>query len=872
MKYIVFPIEKLSEVSQEILEGLHLVPRLSEDGNSVIMKLDNYEKLFPSSQSGEEEIVYPYPVYDDNTLPGLPEAPEVIVTSVAAHLNGAENYQLQANNDETADGYSDGLILKYKDSSLGWQEYLWDGTSWLDFGGYCEVNYSDIKYNTGTYYKSNGTSTSSIYVYSTYFVHVGTSDYVYCRTYTASADDPRIVYFDKDYNFISAFLPGKAGLDSRVIKPSDRPEGTVYFSINNSEKYNQLSLKIFSPNAKIDLSEKILDLSERVNEAYRQIGHKEVASWKTNDLSPRASYNVGNREIANEEGIYLVHVHQDTSGKNRVRIVGELQKNNLFKFTDGSYAPTVVITDSDYDATNIDLYADPTHTNLAYAAGNFDATDWWLKNNKIEQPLYNISGAKVYVRKPWESKDLGYDIVIGWKKTIWMLGGEFDQNGNTLFGFFNNPTYYNGFLTKEVSPTGYCLDLPTYYKNALRCIYIKDTGGSTSIGQGSFFDVRRTNRAYPRTGVSQLSTMTQARARNIGDVQSSMPVCEGMGFHKLSHIYSRYIKYLRYDLHQDSLWGPGISSNISPNSTTWDKYSGGSGIKFSINGGNPAWNTFAAGPNITWTSGSTSTTNWNTWINQEYPKGRTLEAQMALSWAVEKGIEPETKFTWDEEEYVYTNIPHLHTLLEGPDMNARLFKWTDFSGEPYEKGTANKVVVTGQMKLQWPVCDGMVLWGDVFDYGYAGLEVVVDVVTPTSNGTHRYTNPFIAYLCTSQENLMYLNSSYTSGGGFGFEGTYEKIGEGIRNGEGYSKNLFPYSIVPVAKGGGTLYIGSCAYSTNYDNYGDTVFSVAGRKVRAAMRGRGHAHWSHASARNWLGNHSQSPSNRFYAASLQVALA
>ena len=871
MKYIVFPIEKLSEVSQEILEGLHLVPRLSEDGNSVIMKLDNYEKLFPSSQSGEEEIVYPYPVYDDNTLPGLPEASEVIVTSVVAHLSGVENYQLQANNDETADGYSDGLILKYKDSSLGWQEYLWDGTSWLDFGGYCEVNYSEVKYNTGTFYTSSGTSAASADLHSTYFIYTDPNDYIYCRTYT-SAPDPRIVYFDKDYNFISGFSTRTAGLDSRVIKPSDRPEGARYFSINNNEKYNQLSLKIFSPNAKIDLSEKILDLSERVNEAYKQIGHKEVASWKTNDLSPRASYNVGNREIANEEGIYLVHVHQDTSGKNRVRIVGELQKNNLFKFTDGSYAPTVVITDSDYDATNIDLYADPTHTNLAYAAGNFDATDWWLKNNKAEQPLYNISGAKVYVRKPWESKDLGYDIVIGWRKTIWMLGGEFDQNGNTLFGFFSNPTYYNGFLTKEVSPTGYCLDLPTYYKNALRCIYIKDTGGSTSIGQGSFFDVRRTNRAYPRTGVSQLSTMTQARARNIGDVQSSMPVCEGMGFHKLSHIYSRYIKYLRYDLHQDSLWGPGISSNISPNSTTWDKYSGGSGIKFSMNGGNPAFHTFAADPNITWSSGSTITTNWNIWINQEYPKGRTLEAQMALSWAVEKGIEPETKFTWDEEEYVYTNIPHLHTLLEGPDMNARLFKWTDFSGEPYEKGSANKVVVTGQMKLQWPVCDGMVLWGDVFDYGYAGLEVVVDVVTPTSSGTHRYTNPFIAYLCTSQENLIYLNSSYTSGGGFGFEGTYEKIGEGIRNGEEYSKNLFPYSIVPIAKGGGTLYTGSCAYSTNYDNYGDTVFSVAGRKVRAAMRGRGRALWSPASARLWYGYNSQSYSYRYCAASLQVALA
>ena len=239
---------------------------------------------------------------------------------------------------------------------------------------------------------------------------------------------------------------------------------------------------------------KYRQLSDDMIEIENMFSTVNAGFWDPNSLDPQAETIVGDMDIINKKVPLLVNVN--SSGK--VEIIGELQKNNWFKFTDGTYAPVVVTTD-------------PT--------------------------------------QPWETTDKGYDIVIGWRKTIWMLGGEFDQNGNTLFGFFSNPTYYNGFLTKEVSPTGYCLDLPTYYKNALRCIYIKDTGGSTSIGQGSFFDVRRTNRAYPRTGVSQLSTMTQARARNIGDVQSSMPVCEGMGFHKLSHIYSRYIKYLRYDLH-----------------------------------------------------------------------------------------------------------------------------------------------------------------------------------------------------------------------------------------------------------------------------------------------------------------------------------
>lgn len=69
MKYIVFPTEKLNEVSQKVLDELHLVPRKSVDGTEVIMKVVNYEKLFPSvinlSLDDEEsqELVYPYPTY-----------------------------------------------------------------------------------------------------------------------------------------------------------------------------------------------------------------------------------------------------------------------------------------------------------------------------------------------------------------------------------------------------------------------------------------------------------------------------------------------------------------------------------------------------------------------------------------------------------------------------------------------------------------------------------------------------------------------------------------------------------------------------------------------------------------------------------------
>lgn len=95
MKYIVFPTEKLNEVSQEVLDELHLVPRKSVDGTEVIMKVVNYEKLFPSvinlSLDDEEsqEPIYPYPTYEDVLL-------QDILKSDKWTIN-----ELNTNNDET---------------------------------------------------------------------------------------------------------------------------------------------------------------------------------------------------------------------------------------------------------------------------------------------------------------------------------------------------------------------------------------------------------------------------------------------------------------------------------------------------------------------------------------------------------------------------------------------------------------------------------------------------------------------------------------------------------------------------------------------------------------------------------------------------
>lgn len=78
MKYIVVPAEKLINITQEMLDKLHLVFRYNVDGTKVIMKVINYELLFPSimtlpltDKDEVTETAYNYPTYEGDALEEL---------------------------------------------------------------------------------------------------------------------------------------------------------------------------------------------------------------------------------------------------------------------------------------------------------------------------------------------------------------------------------------------------------------------------------------------------------------------------------------------------------------------------------------------------------------------------------------------------------------------------------------------------------------------------------------------------------------------------------------------------------------------------------------------------------------------------------
>lgn len=89
MKYIVLPAEILAEVTQETLDYFHLSPRYSIDGTEVIMKLDNYYKLFPQVNTLDEEsepILPPFPIYTNGT-----NELDTLLSSSAWTINTEEN-------------------------------------------------------------------------------------------------------------------------------------------------------------------------------------------------------------------------------------------------------------------------------------------------------------------------------------------------------------------------------------------------------------------------------------------------------------------------------------------------------------------------------------------------------------------------------------------------------------------------------------------------------------------------------------------------------------------------------------------------------------------------------------------------------------
>ena len=617
-----------------------------------------------------------------------------------------------------------------------------------------------------------------------------------------------------------------------------------------------------------DVLKSISAIEEDLESVLASRDYIEAAIFDASSSKPDAVQKFGDSRIADMHHHRVVVVNKKTGA---VTVLGTLMDNNHFRYKDGSFAPTVIISDSDYDASAVALYSDTLGKDQVYAAGAFNAVDCY-KRFGLNPDMYNSEGVKVYIRAPWESKDIGQDIVYAPDKDYYCIDGVVSGD-KMIQAAFENESILFGVTAKKVEKTGYNSYLPTLKNNVLRSVYFKTSTG-VNCGSSGLYALtnlfNRKDRAYPKTDVSQITTMTYARAKN-KVTTSPLPCAEGMMFHKMAIVNLLNIKHKTYNLHAVNKFGGGISSNYDVNASSWGNVTG---VRYKVDdAADWTYATMGATPSFCYNASNDSTT-FNVLLNLENSKERTGESQMALSFVAESlrtdsnvgaAIQPETDFQFDGETYYYKLVPDTEGLSKGK-MNARLYKKLS---DTFNAWTSEGVACSVKMEviLEIGVIEGLVLWGDVFDCCGGGFEAIITRVS-ASDGNNG--NPERFYLCTEQSKLVYENVAKKNAGESFLcetEPGYEDMGEGVIDGSSYRSRRIPYSIAGTTKGG-SLNTGLCQYGGNLDS--SSGAPIKG-KARQGFRGRGHATWALSSARLWNGLSACSSVYSFSAATFQIAL-
>lgn len=569
--------------------------------------------------------------------------------------------------------------------------------------------------------------------------------------------------------------------------------------IENPEKYYNITWK--ATNA--DGTSSIIAYGEYIETTVKALGitytnpvvlepsvMPKIGSWNVegsvyNGIGATPAFQFGVNQIADKLGAYLVKCEDGVN----VEIIGKLKNNNWMRFEDGTLAPTTV--------------------------------------NSAEE-------------------DKGYNIMYGWTQTIHTI--ENAKVGDEVVALFGEePFEYNGVQSVPIPPTLICPGLPAVVDGKFRSMYFAYRAGEGgSDGYLGITSFNRSDRTYPRTGLSQLTTNDFAVAHN-ADKNKTIPFAPLMDWHLLNITNALMNKFGTVYLHDPEKFGAGISSNVAiTGSSTVTRRTG---IFYKMKeGDSQIFQKLSEQPPFC-TDANGTKKNWSEIISKYYPRMECLEIQMVLSYAAENGIEPGVDFSLSGITYKYYNIPGAKTLLEG-EMNAILSRrfyiknlsaW-DVSGNPIN-------IAEIGVFLQTSAVYGMdLISADVLQYAGAGIEKVMEIEDETSGGS---TNPIKCYLCREQDKLT-LNKDYVKDAGelFDFQESpdYSYIGT-LPSGSGYFTDLIRGTRL------GTLKKGSLADNTAYIDRSNYTSQAVGKAVRLGHRVRGNGASSTASAR-YVSAHAQ----------------
>ena len=478
-----------------------------------------------------------------------------------------------------------------------------------------------------------------------------------------------------------------------------------------------------------------------------------AAAWADGQTSPAAVKTAGDAGLINYHMFVIDHTRNDEAVSHPL---GKLQMNNYLRYDDGTFAPTVVITQAMYDECMTHaLY----HGGELYcASGAFDPATYFEGCSIVEgqdgvkrlfcPALHKdaADGAEVtHYLMPWETTSIDRSLMLGCEHPLYMLQNVKGTSGRVWNFLSTVRRSWDGHETVELKPTAFSpcpvgAVVDTNSKRHLRtmfCIYDGPTATNSNGSKGNnnnFTMFWNKGRMMPAANViNQVTNMQYARNDNPSQ-EGPVPFAEG-GFHTINTFLAWLeIKYGNRYLHSSSRFGSGISSNDScSNETTW-RSNGGVRCR-KVGDADWVYQTFGGKPSvIRKNAGGTQWDNWSSALNNYYPKEAVMESQMAASFAVEMGIDEGDSFEFYGNTYTWEGVTGAESLAEGR-MNAVIRSVRTQQVEAYD-AEGNAATFDVEVCLRMSLYEGANISGDVFMYWGGGMELIGTCGENTASGTY----------------------------------------------------------------------------------------------------------------------------------------
>ena len=491
--------------------------------------------------------------------------------------------------------------------------------------------------------------------------------------YKAVINDP---LFDSDYKYVKI----------EVLTHNLETSQTLYL-INSSPLIRKQINNEWSDFIKFITTEELSNINNELNEIKKSIENLQlkssddycVASWDPNDLKPECDEVFGNLDFCNRWDFFLIDTTDNSN--ETTKPVGKLMKNNLLRFEDGSWAPTIGISEARKAECDVSLYfKDGTQYCLP---GEFNPIEFYNEYGTSTK-LYNAARKEVNILRPWETTETKYTIGVGRDETIYLLDNILGNSGKRWKGIFSKPVIWDGIdismyelKPTAISPCPSVVIRDTDGLDKTRNFFYLYTGRSSCKGlKGQNTECNllySNNRSYPASydfedanghRPTQINAMVWSRNNN-SNPTSPVPFAEGGFFAHNAYLTSYEIFHKTKYLHDENKFTGGICNYLINSESSW-KINGG--VRFRKQNSDLDWEYAGWGQTLksknlytklyeTDEERNKESISWSTAINNQGPKEACMESQMAGSYAKELNIPENTEFDFYGQTYWYTNVP-----------------------------------------------------------------------------------------------------------------------------------------------------------------------------------------------------------------------